>query len=185
MRELVPEHIELDCVDIWQQDETRVGQQGSKVRIWAPTGSRTRKVKQQQFLATYIYGAACGTTGESFGLVIPCVDTQGMNIFLSALSKEVKEGRYMALIVDNAGWHIAKDLAIPSNITLIPLPSYSPELNAMEQVWEWLKYRFLANRCFKSYEEIVDACSEAWNNFSSCTETVQSICFRKWHTAPH
>ena len=112
-------------------------------------------------------------------------NTQGMNIFLATLSMELKEGRHIALVIDNARWHIAKDLQIPSNITLVPLPAYSPELNAMEQVWNWLKHRFLANRCFANYEEIVETCCKAWNNFSRCSETVQKICFRKWQRMPH
>ena len=71
LQKLIPDHIDFSCVDIWQQDETRIGQQGSLTRVWAPVGTRPRKVKQQQFIYTYIYGAACWATGESFALILP------------------------------------------------------------------------------------------------------------------
>ena len=146
LKKLLPEDIDYSNVKIWSQDESRIGQQGSLTRIWATKGTRPRKVKQKQFTSTYIYGAACHSTGQSFGLILPYANTVAMNIFLSELSKEIKPGEHIALIVDNAGWHNSRDLSVPRNITLIPLPPYSPELNAMEQVWEWMKNHFLYNQ---------------------------------------
>ena len=67
-----------------------------------------------------------------------------MNKFLEELSRSIQGNRHIALLTDNAGWHTAKKLTVPSNITLIPLPPYAPELNAMEQVWEWIKNHFLS-----------------------------------------
>ena len=145
----------MSSVDIWQQDETRVGQQGCPTRIWARRGTRPRKVKQRQFISTYIYGAACAETGASCGLVMPEVNTQSMQLFLDELSSIISMGRHAALIIDNAGWHTSHELQVPNNITLIRLPPYSPELNAMEQVWAWIKDRFLSNRCYKDYKDIV------------------------------
>jgi len=63
LKVLLPKDIDWSKVDIWSQDETRIGQQGSLSRIWAKRGSRPRKVRQQQFISTYIYGAACHDTG--------------------------------------------------------------------------------------------------------------------------
>ena len=184
MKNLIPSHIDLSCIDIWQQDESRVGQQGSLSRIWAPTGTRPRKVKQQQFISTYIYGAACPSTGEAFGLVLPYTNTEAMQIFLFELSKHVIQGRHIALVMDNAGWHTAKELVIPHNITLIPLPAYSPELNAMEQVWEWIKLNYLSNCNFKNYDEIVSKLCSAWNQFADQPNLIKSICSRDWLVTP-
>ena len=155
LAKLLPKNIDKSNVDIWSQDETRVGQQGSLTRIWAKRGTRPRKVRQQQFISTYIYGAACHDTGESFALILPYANTQAMNKFLGDLSLTIQGNRHIALLMDNAGWHSAKKLTVPSNITLIPLPPYSPELNAMEQVWEWIKNHFLSNQCYGVYEDIV------------------------------
>ena len=77
----MPQNIDFSTVDIWQQDESRFGQQGSTTRIWAKTGTRPRKVKQQQFISTYIYGAVCARDGNAFGLVLPYTNTQSMQLF--------------------------------------------------------------------------------------------------------
>ena len=180
LKKLLPEDIDYSNVKIWSQDESRIGQQGSLTRIWATKGTRPRKVKQKQFTSTYIYGAACHSTGQSFGLILPYANTVAMNIFLSELSKEIKPGEHIALIVDNAGWHNSRDLSVPRNITLIPLPPYSPELNAMEQVWEWMKNHFLYNQYYSSYEDIVEKVSVAWNQISCDSTFLKSIIHRNW-----
>ena len=180
MRDLIPAHIPLHAVDIWSQDEARIGQQGSLCRIWTKRGSRPRKVKQRQFLSTYIYGAACHATGKSCGLILPYAKSDGMEIFLKELRASAADDRYIALIVDNAGWHVAKELKVPDGITLIPLPSYSPELNAIEQIWEWLRNHHLSNQCFDSYEHIVETACEAWNSISIDSELIKSIIHREW-----
>ena len=89
-----------------------------------------------------------------------------MQTYIDQLSKHVKVGRQIALVIDNARWHTSKQLKIPENITLIPLPPYSPELNPMEQVWQWMKHNHLSNIFFESYDDIVDKLSIAWNAFS-------------------
>ena len=70
----------------------RVGQQGSGCRIWAVKGVRPRKVKQKQFLSTYIYGAANHKTGESFALILPYANTAAMNKYLHEFSSIIKSG---------------------------------------------------------------------------------------------
>ncbi len=68
------------------------------------------------------------------------------------------------MILDQAGWHGAKALRVPDNISLLPLPPYSPELNPVENLWQFLKHNFLNARVFESYEAIVEACCAAWNS---------------------
>ena len=135
----MPEAVHPEQVDIWFQDETRVGQQGSVTRIWAEKGTRPRAIRQQQFEYSYLYGAACPVTGQSVGLVLPCVSSAAMEAHVNAIAKEVPEGRHAVLIVDGAAWHSYK-LNQPT-VTLLKLPPYSPELNPMEQVWLWLKQK--------------------------------------------
>ena len=159
LTELIPRHVELSSVDIWQQDESRVGQQGSTTRIWAKTETRPRKVKQQQFISSYIYGAVCAKTGATFGLFLPRTNTPSMQLFLDELSKQAEDGRNITLVMDNAGWHTANDLVVPEHITLIQLPPYSPELNAIEQVWEFLLNHHLANQFYDNYQQIIASSS--------------------------
>ena len=101
-----------------------------------------------------------------------------MNQFLGELSLRIEPERHVALIVDNAGWHTAKELIIPTNITLIALPSYSPELNAMEQIWQWIKNHFLSNQNYSNYKNIVDKACCAWNQLSENSELIKSIMHR-------
>lgn len=180
----MPENIALYNVEIWQQDESRIGQQGSLTRIWAKRGTRPRKVKQQQYLSTYIYGAVCAATGQSVGLVLPSVNTAAMNLFLKELSVSISLEKHVALVMDNAGWHISKKLNIPSNITIVPLPPYAPELNAMEQVWQWMKANHLSNTCYDDYNQIVDRTCDAWNAFANDPEQLKSLCARQWLHLP-
>ncbi len=84
------------------------------------------------------------------------------------------------VVMDGAGWH-TNDIAVDiPNLSIFKLPSYSPELNPIEQVWGWLRQRHLANRGFKGYEDIVDACSQAWNDCVSSTKRVIKMCTRDW-----
>ncbi|WP_158970245.1 IS630 family transposase [Paraglaciecola sp. L3A3] len=177
---LIPGHVTLDKVDIWFQDEARIGQQNTTTRLWANKGSRPRAVKQQQFEYAHLFGAVCPATGETEALITPVVNKDIMRQHLQLISNRTQLDRYAVVIMDGAGWHtddIAHDL---DNVSIIKLPPYSPELNPIEQVWQWLRQNELANQCFDSYEDIVIQCSRAWNNFISDKEKVIKLCARNW-----
>jgi transposase len=177
---LIPGHIGLDKVDIWFQDGARFGQQNTTTRVWAEKGSRPRVVKQQQFDYAYLFGAVCPATGETEALLAPWVNKDVMIQHLEQISAKTKPGRHAVVIMDGAGWHtqdIAQDI---SNVSILKLPAYSPELNPIEQVWSWLRQHHLANRCFEGYEDIVDACSSAWNHFREDCQRVIKLCSRDW-----
>ena len=84
------------------------------------------------------------------------------------------------LVLDRAGWHGAKALAVPPNVTLVPLPPYSPELNPVERVWLYLRERFLSLRVFADYRAIVDACCDAWNRLVADPGRLRSLCDQPW-----
>lgn len=176
----IPGHLALERVDVWFQDEARFGQQNQTTRIWAPKGSRPRAVKQQQFDYGYLFGAVCPTNGKTEALITPLVNKEAMRQHLQLISEATERGRHAVVIVDGAGWH-TRDTAAPfDNITLLKLPPYSPELNPMEQVWQWLRQRCLSNRVFESYEQIVEQVAEAWNTFRVDIERVCKQCRREW-----
>jgi transposase len=103
-----------------------------------------------------------------------------MSHHLQAISAAVPEGRHAVVLLDRAGWHTTTKLPRLPNLTLLPLPTSSPELNPTEQVWQQLRDRSLANRCYDSYEQIVDVCCDAWNAFIQIPGAIRSLCTRAW-----
>jgi putative transposase len=79
-----------------------------------------------------------------------------------------------------AGWHVASGLVIPRNITLVQLPSYSPELNPVENVWKYLRKNKLALRGHQTYDAIANACCHAWNDFMATPNRIASVTARQW-----
>ena len=104
----MPAGLETESVDIWFQDEARVGQRGSVSRTWAKKGTRPRLVRQQQFEYTYIFGAVCPDRDEAVGLVMPAVNTEAMLVHLEHISMNVPEGRHAVIVLDKAAWHTTK-----------------------------------------------------------------------------
>jgi len=111
---------------------------------------------------------------------MPVADTDAMSMHLAEISRHVAPGAHAALVIDGAGYHIAARLAVPRNITLIRLPPYAPELNPIENVWEYLRGNKLAITVFESYDDIVDKCCQAWNFFANDKAVVASITSRQW-----
>ena len=110
----------------------------------------------------------------------PYANTEAMNEHLEEIAKAVAPGAHAALIFDGAGWHDSKDLVMPENITPVILPPYSPELNPAENMWEYLRKNSLANRIYDTYEDIVDACYDAWNALMAAPDTIATLTRRTW-----
>lgn len=164
------------------QDETRAGQKGITTRQWAKKGTRPRVVKQQQHISVYLFGAVCPDREQSAALILPDCNTKMMGLHLNEISRQVPEGRHAVVVLDKAAWHTTEKLKLPENISLLPLPAYSPELNSMEQVWEFIKQKWLSNRVYKDYEGIADSCAKAWNLFRNEAGRIKSLCSREWAT---
>lgn len=103
-----------------------------------------------------------------------------MTAHLNQISKAVAPGAHAVLVMDGAGYHEKAITELPSNISLLTLPAYAPELNPVENVWQFLRQNHLANRVFKDYDAIVDACCDAWRSFISKPDDIASITQRAW-----
>ena len=176
----MPETARSKPLEIWFQDEARVGQQGTLTRIWAERGTRPRAPRDTRYIWSYIFGAVCPERAEAAALIMPHADTQAMSAHLAEIAKTVASGAHALLILDGAGWHGSAELEVPDNITLLKLPPYSPELNPMENVWAYLRANKLAISVFDNYEQIVDRCCEAWNFFANDKTAITSITTRQW-----
>jgi transposase len=103
-----------------------------------------------------------------------------MSLHLAEIAAEVAPGGHAVLILDQAGWHLSKRLAVPKNITLVALPPKCPELNPVENVWQFLRDNWLSNRVFTSYEALLDHCCDAWNRLVDQPWRIMSIGLRDW-----
>ena len=103
-----------------------------------------------------------------------------MELHLQEISTAVAPGSHAVLILDQAGWHTSAKLSVPHNITILPLPAKSPELNPTENVWQFMRDNWLSNRIFKSCEDIVDHCCNAWNKLMDMPWKIMSIGLRDW-----
>jgi transposase len=82
--------------------------------------------------------------------------------------------------VDQAGWHGSKELVIPENVVVLPLPPYSPELNPIERIWLYFKESYLSHRLHDDYDAIVDAVCAAWNKLTAEGGRIKSPCSSPW-----
>ena len=159
--------------EIWYQDESRFGQKGYLTHRWQKRGIRTEAIKQQAFESTYFYGAINPLTGERHSLLFLTCDNYCTSLFLESLSESVSSDKLIILIMDQAGWHKSQDLKVPKNIKLFHLPPYSPQLNPIGHLWQYIKKKYLSNRVLESYQDILNAGCDAWNNLTR--EVVKSI----------
>lgn len=113
--------------------------------------------------------------------MLPDVNAEAMNLHLAEISRHVAPGAHAVIILDGAGWHqTGGKLQLPDNISLLPLPPYSPELNPVENVWQFLRQNYLSNRVYETYDDIVNACCEAWNSLLAIPNQIRSIATRDW-----
>lgn len=151
--------------------------------IWAKKGSCPVMVRDNRHDTAYLFGAICPARAVGAAVITPAVNTECMNLHLAEISTQVAPGAMAAVICDGAGWHKAGGaLRVPGNLLLVPLPPYSPELNSMENVWEYLRANRLSFRVWEDYDAIVEACANAWNWFMAEPARVRSIGARDWAT---
>ena len=117
----------------------------------------------KRFESLYLFAACRPGTDQAFALALPQATLSTMNLFLASFARQLEPGTHAVLILDQAGWHGSPRLAVPENITLLPLPAYSPELNPVERIWLYLRERFLSHRVLADYTAVLDAACDSWN----------------------
>ena len=135
------------------QDEGRFGLLGTPRRCWAPRGMRPVVGARLQRKYLYAFSAVSPHDGVMDSLVLPWVDAQMM----SKMSDQVAQrhaDEFIFMVMDQAGWHIAGELAVPPNMRLMFLPPYSPELNPAEHLWEAMREDCFANHVFDDLDAV-------------------------------
>ena len=175
MKQALPARARGKPLEVWFQDEARIGQKGTLTRIWAGLGSRPRGPRDSRYKWAYIFAAVCSERATGAALVMPYANTEAMNLHLQEISRAVAPGAHAALVFDGAGWHTSPALEPPDNITPIRLPPYAPELNPNENIWEYMRKNYLALRVVDDYDAIVEACCKAWNDLLAMPDRLASI----------
>jgi transposase len=158
------------------QEEARFGQKGTITRVWARRGSRPRAVKQTGFTSLYVLAAVCAATGAMSALIMPALNTAVVNLFLEQFARELPAGVHAVLIWDGAGFHTGAELVVPSNVSLIQLPPYSPELNPVENLWHYLRAHHWSNRAYRDYDELQAEAVRSLCAVREDTETIKTVC---------
>jgi transposase len=148
-------------------DEGRFGLHPNVGRCWALTGQRPISIVNPGYKNFYVYSAVAPRSGKSFHLILPWVNTKVMSLYLRKMSAEYPNDKII-MIMDQAGWHGSRDLSCPDNISIKFLPAYSPELNPVERLWQWLRRHVCRNRFFPSLDAMINALCESLNNLSDC-----------------
>lgn len=161
-------------VEIYFQDETRYGQNTILTSIWTVRGQKPYFKKQFGYLNAWIYGAVNPQNGNHYGLVLPRLDGENMHVFLDNFSKSLPHNTHAIVVLDGAGAHRSASIPIPKNISLCFLPPYSPELNPIERLWEFMKRNYLSFKKYADESDIVQKGAAAWKELNQ--QIVKSIC---------
>lgn len=145
-------------IEIWAQDEMRLGLQPVTRRVWALKGHRPIAKNDRKYQWLYCYTFVRPYTGDNFWTIMPKADTLVMSLSLKEFAKyyNPKTDKIIILLVDRAGWHMSKELSVPKNIRLFPLPSHTPKLQPVECVWPLVKEP-IVNESFKSLDKLESA----------------------------
>ena len=149
-------------LQVWCQDEARVGQKGRTTRVWYERGMRPSGIVDQRDTSLYLFAPSRPGTNDAFALALPRANAGTMGIFLDHFSRQLAPEAHAVLILDHAGWHDERALRVPENVTLLPLPSASPALNPVERIWLYLRERYLSHRVLDDYEAVLTATCRAW-----------------------
>ena len=131
--------------------------------------------------SVYLFGAVCPDRATGAAIIMPAVNAEAMAEHLAEICRRVTEGAHAVVVCDGAGWHQpGRRLVVPDNISLLRLPPYAPELNPVENVWEYLRANKLSMVVWDSYDAILEACRDAWNWLIADPKRVASITKRPW-----
>jgi transposase len=157
----------------WFFDESRFGTHSKIGHGWFRTGIRTPVKIKLGYKNFYLYSAANPKTGDQFTLLLPNVNINCMNVFLKEFAA-VNKSKKIAIVMDGAGWHKSDKLNIPKNIRIIIQPSYSPELNPIEKLWQYIKNHTIKNKIFTTLKELEDKICKFVKTLTP--EIIRSVC---------
>ena len=181
MREIEEAYPEAE-VQLWAQDEARLGLKPVMRKVWAPVGERpVARFKRGGYKWTYLYGFVRPESGEVFWLILPTVNTELFSMALEQFAREVGAGqdKHIVLVLDKAGWHTGGGVELPEGVHLEFLPSGSPELMPAERLWQ-LTNEAVANGLFEEIEEIEEALVQRCIELLDQPEAIRDLTNYHW-----
>ena len=168
-------------VELWAEDEARLGLKPVVRWVWAPVGRRPVARVDRGYEWTYLYGFVRPESGEVYWLILPTVNVELFSMALNEFAQEVGAGKdkRVLLVGDKAGWHTGKEVEVPEGIHLEFLPSGSPELQPAERLWP-LTNEALANRLFEGIDELEDTLVERCVELLDQTEAIRDLTNYHW-----
>ena len=167
-------------IEIWFGDEARIGQKNKITRRWARRGSRPSAPSDQRTVSTYIFGAICPKEGKAVGLILALVQHRDDEPASRGDLRRCGSRATRGAVARPGRLAPSHKLAVPHNITIVPLPPKCPELNPQENVWQFMRDNWLSNRVFDSGNALLDHCCDAWNKLEAQPWTIMSIGMRNW-----
>ena len=152
--------------------------------VWAARGSRPTAVRQTQHDYLWVIAAACPASGSAAGIIMPCLDTETINVFLGEFSRQLAPDVQAVLIWDGAGFHTAKALEVPANVSLVRLPPYSPELNPIENLWHYLRSHYWSNRFYPDWDALMEAAISGMVAVGTDADLIKAVCAAPYLARP-
>jgi hypothetical protein len=168
-------------VEVWAEDESRLGLKPIARRVWALRGHRPRSCGRTRYEWLYVYGFARPKTGESFCVLLPRVKAERMGEALAAFAAGVDPNgeKVLVVLVDNAGWHVARRLLVPANVVLHRLPPCTPELQPVEPFWPLVR-EAVANRSIGRMDRLRSILRVRLGYLADHPELVQPVIGFRW-----
>jgi transposase len=161
-------------VELWAQDESRLGLKPIARRVWTLKGQRPRSCGRTRYQWLYLYGFVRPRTGNTFGVLLPRVNTERFAEALEefAAHADPQGTKVLLVLLDNAGWHRAKALVVPANVVVHYLPPCTPELQPAEPLWPLVR-ESLANRSLGRIDRLRNITRARMDYLTNHPEVVQ------------
>jgi hypothetical protein len=150
-------------VEVWYQDEARLGLKPIVRRVWARRGQRPSTPSQTRYEWLDVYGFVHPQRGETYWLILPTVSIEAMTLAVREVARDVGGGaaKQVVLVLDQAGWDTSGKVRVPEGLTVMPLPAKTPEVQPAERLWPLVR-EGVANRAFPDVkvlqERLVERC---------------------------
>lgn len=163
-------------MEVWCQDEARLGLKPILRKVWAPCGQRPTAVGHPRYEWLYVYGFVRPWTGQTYGLILPTVNTEAMTLALAEFARDIGAGhdKQILLVVDNAGWHRSTALVVPDGIELVYLPAATPELQPAERLWPLVR-EAVANQPYATLDTLQDRLVERCLQLTQQTSLIHGV----------